>query len=107
MQKQTVIFEENPKWRNSKGIFFCQIGPKFRRSTERIDENIKFSSIIRCVERRNFELVPQDERLDVMCKGSTGRVTGHDSAAHNYRDNSKARTGSLETLFFSDVLFVN
>ena len=26
MQKQTVIFEENPKWRIYKGKLFCQIG---------------------------------------------------------------------------------
>ena len=30
MQKQTVIFEENPKWRIYKGKFFCQIGPLSR-----------------------------------------------------------------------------
>ena len=30
MQKQTVIFEENPKWRIYKGKFFCQIRPLSR-----------------------------------------------------------------------------
>ena len=30
MQKQTVIFEENPKWRIYKGKLFCQIGPMSR-----------------------------------------------------------------------------
>ena len=30
MQKQTVIFEENPKWRIYKGKFSCQIGPLSR-----------------------------------------------------------------------------
>ena len=30
VQKQTVIFEENPKWRIYKGTFFCQIGPLSR-----------------------------------------------------------------------------
>ena len=30
MQKQTVIFEENPKWRIYKGKFFWQIGPLSR-----------------------------------------------------------------------------
>ena len=30
MQKQTVIFEENPKWQIYKGKFFCQIGPLSR-----------------------------------------------------------------------------
>ena len=30
MQKQTVIFEEIPKWRIYKGKFFCQIGPLSR-----------------------------------------------------------------------------
>ena len=30
MQKQTVIFEENPKWRIYKGKCFCQIGPLSR-----------------------------------------------------------------------------
>ena len=33
VQKQTVIFEENPKRRIYKGKFVCQIGP--RRVTER------------------------------------------------------------------------
>ena len=27
MQKQTIILEDNPKWRIYKGKFFCQIGP--------------------------------------------------------------------------------
>ena len=30
MQKQTVIFEENPKWRIYKGKCFCQIRPLSR-----------------------------------------------------------------------------
>ena len=30
MQKQTVIFEENPKWRIYKGKWFCQIEPLSR-----------------------------------------------------------------------------
>ena len=30
MQKQTVIFEENPKLRIYKGKLFCQIGPLSR-----------------------------------------------------------------------------
>ena len=30
MQKQTVIFEENSKWRIYKGKFICQIGPLSR-----------------------------------------------------------------------------
>ena len=30
MQKQTVIFEENPKWRIYKDKLFCQIGPLSR-----------------------------------------------------------------------------
>ena len=30
MQKQTVIFEENPKWQIYKGKCFCQIGPLSR-----------------------------------------------------------------------------
>ena len=30
VQKQTVIFEENPKWRIYKGKCFCQFGPLSR-----------------------------------------------------------------------------
>ena len=53
--------------------------------------NLAFPSITRSVERRNFEVVPNGTCM---------------ALRHNYRDNSKARTGSLETLFCSDVLFV-